>query len=121
MHAYSVASLIKFSGMSILVGDEHDWPVLKKHCLIPISTAFSKSASSRIIFGDFPPNSNETLLILSAACFCISIPARVEPVKDIISKSSCWLIALPTISPLPCIRLKIPFGKEVLSTTSARR
>ena len=80
---------------------------------MPIETAFSKSTSSNIKFGDLPPNSSETLLMLSAAVFWISMPALVEPVNEIISRSGCLLIAFPTIAPWPCIKLNMPLGMLV--------
>ena len=46
------------------------------------SAALSKSASSKIIRGDLPPNSSESVfkLLFAAACI-ISRPTSVEPVK----------------------------------------
>ena len=55
--AISFASSCLDSGTNILVGALHDCPLLLKQCLAPPVIADSKSASSKIIFADFPPNS----------------------------------------------------------------
>ena len=39
------------------------------------------------MFPPLPPSSKQTLLIVSAAFFEISLPARVDPVKETISIS----------------------------------
>ena len=57
--------------------------------------------------------------MVSAAVFATSTPARVEPVKDIISISGCALIAWPTDGPLPCTRLNTPAGSPASSMNSA--
>ena len=47
-----------------------------------ILTAFSKSASEKMMSGDFPPNSRETFLTLETAAECmICLPTSVDPVK----------------------------------------
>jgi acyl-CoA reductase-like NAD-dependent aldehyde dehydrogenase len=55
-------------------------------CDAPTLTAFGY-ASAKIILPPFPPSSKQTLLIVSAAFLEISLPARVEPVKETISIS----------------------------------
>ena len=49
------------------------------------------------------------------------LPARVEPVNEIMSRSGCAASASPTTGPLPGTRLKTPAGRTpVSSITSAR-
>lgn len=46
------------------------------------SAALSTSASSKIMRGDFPPNSKDTVFKLLAAAACIiERPTSVDPVK----------------------------------------
>ncbi len=63
----------------------HVWPEFRKHFATPSATAFSRSASSRITFGDLPPSSSATFLTVAAATSDTRRPARVEPVKEIMS------------------------------------
>ena len=58
-----------------------------KQLVTPPAIAEPKSASSRIILADLPPNSCATRLTVSADAFATAIPALVEPVKLIISIS----------------------------------
>ena len=53
----------------------------------PLVTTASRSTSSNIILGDFPPSSNATRFTVSAADLEINEPARVDPVKETISIS----------------------------------
>ena len=48
------------------------------------------------------------------------LPARVEPVKEIMSTCGCFTRASPTTGPKPVTRLKTPFGSPAAATTSAR-
>jgi hypothetical protein len=50
-----------------------------------------------------------------------SMPAPVEPVKDIASMPGCAAIAVPTPAPSPLTRLKTPFGTPASSRISAIR
>ena len=63
------------------------------------------------MLGDFPPSSNATRLILSAASLETDEPARVDPVNDIIAISGCFERVAPASGPSPCIMLKTPGGK----------
>ncbi|MCX4405565.1 hypothetical protein OG840_29115 [Streptomyces sp. NBC_01764] len=47
-----------------------------------------KASSSRTMSGLLPPSSWVTLLTVGAAFRAMSIPARVEPVKEIVSTSA---------------------------------
>lgn len=89
-------------------------------CATPPVTAFVKSASSRMIFGDLPPSSWLTRFTVLAARFATSIPARVEPVNEIMSIPGCSLMATPTSGPRPLIRLKTPFGTPASCRISAK-
>src|SRR3546814_20450433 len=48
------------------------------------------------------------------------MPARVDPVKLTISIPGCAAIALPTVGPSPCTRLKTPAGTPAASRISAK-
>lgn len=57
-------------------------PALKKIPNADQEAAASRSASSKMTLGDFPPSSRVTVLrLLSAASFMIVRPTRVDPVK----------------------------------------
>jgi hypothetical protein len=57
-------------------------------------------------------------LIVSAAAFATSTPARVEPVKDTMSISGCREMASPTLGPSPSTMLKTPLGTPASPNTS---
>jgi len=66
------------------------WPALKKSPNIDWDIAFYKLAYLEIIFADFPPNSNVTLLrFYWWEFFIISNPTSVEPVKATLSIPGC--------------------------------
>ena len=71
------------------------------------------------MFPPLPPNSRQTLLIVSAAFFEINLPARVEPVKETISISGWLEMWVPTPAPSPFTKLNTPFGKPASSIISA--
>ena len=62
-------------------------------------------------FGDLPPSSSATRFTVSAATAATRLPARVEPVNEIMSTSGCETSASPTSAPVPVTRLKTPGGK----------
>ena len=66
-----------------------------------------------------PPNSKQTLLIVSAAFLVINFPALVEPVKETISTSGCPDKSVPTPGPSPLTKLKTPAGKPASCIISA--
>src|SRR4051795_7257789 len=77
--------------------------------------------SGRITYGDLPPSSSATRLTLEDATSLTRLPARVEPVNEIMSTSGCAAIASPTTGPYPGTRLKTPAGSTPASSmTSAR-
>src|SRR5437773_9785542 len=49
------------------------------------------------------------------------MPARVEPVNDIMSMPGCDDKASPTVGPSPLTRLNTPGGTPASSSTSAKR
>ena len=89
-------------------------------CITPPVTAFARSAPSRMTFGDLPPSSWLTRFTVGAARLATSTPARVEPVKEIMSISGCSLMAAPTSGPRPLIRLNTPLGTPASCRISAK-
>src|ERR1700740_1034917 len=83
--AIAATSFIFDSGTIIRLGALHDWPELLNICITPPATALVRSAPSRMTFGDLPPSSWLTRLTVGAARLATSMPARVEPVNEIMS------------------------------------
>ena len=48
------------------------------------------------------------------------LPARVEPVNEIMSTSGCFTSASPAAAPVPVTTLSTPLGRPAASATSAR-
>ena len=115
-----MTSSILDCGTSMRVGALQDWPELLKTWATPPPTAFCRSASSRMTLGDLPPSSWLTRLTVVAARWATSMPARVEPVKEIMSMPGWPLIAAPTSWPRPLTRLKTPAGTPASCSTSAK-
>ena len=111
---------MRAAGTSMRVGALQDWPELLKQWRVPPATAFSKSASSRLMFADLPPSSCVTRLTVGAARVATSMPARVEPVNEIMSRPGWALMAAPTSGPRPFTRLNTPGGTPASCSTSAR-
>ena len=65
--------------------EEQGDTMLKKSASWAPSPAVSRSASGQMMQGDLPPSSKVTGLILSAACFMMSLPTSVLPVKATLS------------------------------------
>src|SRR5205814_4776098 len=118
--AIAATSFIFESGTIIRDGALHDCPELLNMCITPPATALLRSASSRITFGDLPPNSWLTRLTVGAARLATSMPARVEPVKELMSMLGCSLMAAPTSGPSPLIRLNTPLGTPASCRISAK-
>src|SRR5437764_15433548 len=110
--AIAATSFIYESGTIIRDGALHDCPELLNMCITPPATALLRSASSRITFGDLPPNSWLTRLTVGAARLATSMPARVEPVKEIMSMLGCLLVVTRTSGTRPSIMLSTPLGQE---------
>ena len=62
----------------------HVWPALRNFEAISPSTASSRSASSKITYGAWPPSSSESRLTWSADFRISSLPTSVEPVNEIL-------------------------------------
>src|SRR3954454_16114649 len=75
--------------------------------------------SGRITYGDLPPSSSATRLTVDDATSDTRLPARVEPVNEIMSTSGCPAIASPTTGPRPGTRLNTPAGRPTDSMISA--
>ena len=84
--------------------------MLNMHSCTEAVTFSSRSQSAKTRFGDLPPSSSVTLLTVSAASRVTAVPARVEPVNDIIWMSGCRESAAPTVGPSPFTRLNTPAG-----------
>src|SRR6195952_3452666 len=118
--AMAATSFIFSSGTIMRLGALHDCPELTNICATPPATALLKSASSRMMFGDLPPSSWLTRLTVVAARLATSMPARVDPVNEIMSIPGCSLIAAPTSGPRPLTRLNTPFGTPASCMISAK-
>src|SRR5205809_6353767 len=70
----------------------------------------SQSASAKMIFGFFPPNSNESFLNFGAAIEAMRSPALVLPVNDMALTAEWETIASPAAGPVPCIIFNTPGG-----------
>ena len=102
------------------VGALQDCPLLAMQCSTPRLTAAS-SASAKTRLAPLPPSSRQTLLSVSAAFLVMSLPARVDPVKEIMSTSGWPDRRVPTPAPSPLTRLNTPLGSPAESTISANR
>ena len=114
------ASAKRSRGTNIRDGALHDCPVLLYMCKTPRVTAASRSASFKIMFGDFPPSSCVTRFTVGAAFCATKDPARVDPVNDIMSTSGCLDNAVPTPGPSPFTILKTPAGTPASCMISAK-
>jgi len=81
-------------------------PLFIKLLPLPVRLAFDKSASSRIIFGDFPPSSSVYVSFVSTASFAIILTWAC---KEIFCNIGLRLISAPTASPKP-LTINAPFG-----------
>ena len=70
------------------------------------------------MLADLPPSSCATRFTVRAADCATRMPARVEPVNDIMSMSGWADIASPTVGPSPCTMLYTPFGTPAACITS---
>ncbi len=96
------------------------WPPLVKAMATPVGTATSRSAPGRITLAPLPPSSRATRLTVPAATAPMRRPARVEPVKEIMSMPGWAEIASPTTSPVPYTTLRTPAGRPASSVISSR-
>mmetsp|Transcript_132908 Transcript_132908/g.230965 ORF Transcript_132908/g.230965 Transcript_132908/m.230965 type:complete len:208 (+) Transcript_132908:434-1057(+) len=108
-------------GTNIRVNALHFCPLFSRSCVMNSGTSFFMSASSSMSAADLPPSSVLTTLRVSAAVRVISLPARVEPVKLIMSTSGCADRVWPTVWPCPNTMLKTPFGNPASWMHSATK
>src|SRR6266853_3045788 len=119
--AIDATSAILDRGTSMRVGALQDCPVLRKHDCTPSLTALSKSASCKRMLADLPPSSCVTRFTVGAAAEATTIPARVDPVKEIMATSGCEEIAEPTLDPSPFTMLKTPRGRPASCKTCVNK
>jgi len=75
------------------------------------SIAFSRSASSQTMIGDFPPNSSPTFFkLVFADASRTTLPIAVEPVNETLEILGWCVIAFPTTEPYPGTMLTTPAG-----------
>ena len=75
-----------FSWTKIREPAQQTCPWLNQIALTTPSTAVSKSASSKTINGDFPPNSRDIFFPVPAVLFLNNLPTPVLPVKATFNK-----------------------------------
>mmetsp|Transcript_76273 Transcript_76273/g.215880 ORF Transcript_76273/g.215880 Transcript_76273/m.215880 type:complete len:257 (-) Transcript_76273:519-1289(-) len=119
--AMSNASWYLVLGTSMRLRALHDCPVLFMSWPMNSGTSFGKSASSSMSAALLPPNSVRTTLRVAAASSVMRFPARVEPVKLIMSTSGCADKVSPQPVPVPLTMLKTPGGSPASWMASARR
>ena len=97
---------------------QHTCPWLNQIPSTNPSTALSRSASSKMMNGDFPPSSSERRLWLAAVALRIARPTSVDPVNAILSTSGCFTSASP-VEPSPVTMLTTPAGSPASWQSSA--
>ena len=85
------------------------------------SSARSKSASSKMIFADLPPNSKCTGVRFAAAAAMTCRAVCPPPVKAMRSMSADPASAAPVTAPLPLTTLSVPGGKPASSISATIR
>lgn len=94
--------------------------MLKNSPKCAVSTALSKSASAKIMFGDLPPSSKVVLFkLLFAALALMSCPTSVEPVNAILSTWG-WSTKAAPVLPKPGTTLITPSGNPASLVNWAR-
>ena len=73
-----------------------------------------------MMFAAFPPSSSVRRFPVPASSRWIDLPTSVEPVKAILSTSSCLTSAAPVL-PSPVTMLTTPGGSSAWRSTSAKR
>jgi hypothetical protein len=96
------------------------WPALKKPAATIPSTASAMSASSNTMTGALPPSSRCTRFRSEEAAFATAMPARTEPVIEIIAGVGWSTIAAPVARP-PVITLSTPAGRNSAATSASSR
>ena len=72
--------------------------------------ALSISASAKMMFGFFPPNSKLTFLNIGPATLAMCLPVTVPPVNEIALIFGCSTMAWPTLPPNPLTIFSTPLG-----------
>ena len=81
------------------------------------AAAASTSASANTRFGDLPPSSSVTRLIVAAAPAAIDRPTAVEPVNATLATSGCSTSRAPHVEPGPATTLTTPSGSPASSAS----
>lgn len=113
-------SSYRLRGAKILVCAMHASPLLSSEPNFRPATAFSMSASGRMTAADLPPSSRLTRLSCSPAIEAMRRPARVDPVKAILSTSWCDT-RYSLVSRSAGRTLITPSGRPDCSSSSARK
>ncbi len=92
----------------------------KMPAMTPIA-AFETSASSKTMFGLFPPSSRVEPMNRPAVAEAMADPVRVDPVKEIFASFGLSTSACPASAPRPVTTLTTPAGNPASSASSARR
>ena len=100
---------------------QQSWPALPNTAPGAAAAAAGRSASAKMMFGDLPPSSSVTRLIVSAAPVAIWRPTSVEPVNAIFATSGCSTSRCPQVRPGPTTTLTTPSGRPASSASSAKR
>ncbi|CAM5322397.1 hypothetical protein SANTM175S_09194 [Streptomyces antimycoticus] len=116
----ATTSSYRLRGARMRVWAMHDSPLLSREPNFRPATAFSMSASGRMIAADLPPSSRLTRLNCSPAIAAMRRPARVEPVKAILSTSLCDT-RYSLVSRSAGRTLITPSGRPTCSRSSARK
>ena len=98
---------------------EQTSPWLKKTPNSAPSTAASKSASAKKMFGDLPPSSSEIFFSVSAAPRMIVLPTSALPVNAILSTSAMLDDRRAGVSPAPVTMLTTPGGSPASAKLDA--
>src|SRR5258706_9675335 len=96
------------------------WPPAAKMPAIAPTTAASKSASSKTMFGDLPPSSSATCLNSPAAASLILRPPASDPVMATLTTSVWATNAAPASWPKPVTTLTTPAGNPACSNNSTK-
>ena len=100
---------------------QQSWPALPNTAIGADAAAALRSASANTMFGDLPPSSSVTRLIVAAAPAAIDRPTEVEPVKAIFATSGCSTRRCPHTDPGPATTLTTPSGIPASDAIDANR
>src|SRR6478609_8001747 len=100
---------------------EHTCPALVVNPVTDPATAASRSASAKMMFADFPPNSRVSGMIRSAAILPMARPVATEPVNATFATTGCCTRAAPAPCPVPSTTLSVPAGNPTSVASCASR